>query len=444
MGVFAVLLTGLSMTGVVLADVVAELAVEGIAEDVSPGEQLEPNFFENFWQQDYLTGDWGGARPALKDDYGLAVEFFYTGEVLANVRGGIRHRAEYLDNFDLIVDLDAEKLLDWPGAVFYFYFLGNNGGNPSSRNIGDAQVASNIEANSTWKIYELWLEQNLLDNRLSVKAGLYDLNSEFDTIETASLFLNSSHGIGFDFAQSGRNGPSIFPVTSAAVRIRVEPAPHVYLQGAVLDGVPGDPGNPGRTQIVWKRSEGVLIAVEFGLAYCREKDAEEAYAKYAIGGWYYTAKFEDVLAADAAGDPVMRRGNSGFYALAEQTVFCEPDDRSQGLAVFARLGIADGKINQVFLYTGFGMAYTGLIPTRDQDQVGLAVAVIYNGDDFRRAMRNAGTPVDTSEVDIELTYLAQLTPWCSLQPDLQFIVNPGTDPNLKNSLVLGLRWAVSF
>jgi porin len=51
-----------------------------------------------------------------------------------------------------------------------------------------------------------------------VKIGLYDLNSEFDVIEAAALFLNPSHGIGPDFAQSGRNGPSIFPVTSLAIR----------------------------------------------------------------------------------------------------------------------------------------------------------------------------------------------------------------------------------
>jgi porin len=62
---------------------------------------------------------------------------------------------------------------------------------------------SNIDASDAWKIYEAWLKQSLFQDRLPVLAGLYDLNSEFDVIESAGLFLNSSHGIGADYSQTG-------------------------------------------------------------------------------------------------------------------------------------------------------------------------------------------------------------------------------------------------
>ena len=55
---------------------------------------------------------------------------------------------------------------------------------------------------------------------------------------------------------------------------------------------------------------------------------------------------------------------------------------------------------------------------------------------------------------LELMYRAQVTPWWTLQPDLQFIAHPGghvpdpTDPTglrpIRNSLVLGVRTAVAF
>ena len=42
------------------------------------------------------------------------------------------------------------------------------------------------------RIHEAWLQYNLLDNRLSVLAGRYDLNTEFYQLRSAALFLNSS------------------------------------------------------------------------------------------------------------------------------------------------------------------------------------------------------------------------------------------------------------
>ena len=45
---------------------------------------------------------------------------------------------------------------------------------------------------------------------------------------------------------------------------------------------------------------------------------------------------------------------------------------------------------------------------------------------------------------MELTYLAQLRSWLAVQPDLQYVVNPGTDPTHKNALVTMLRFEIAF
>jgi porin len=44
-----------------------------------------------------------------------------------------------------------------------------------------------------------------------------------------------------------------------------------------------------------------------------------------------------------------------------------------------------------------------------------------------------------AETNIELTYSVQVTPWLRLQPDIQYIFNPGLDEGLDNALVIGLR-----
>lgn len=373
----------------------------------------------------------------------------YTGDVMANVAGGVRQDITYLDNLDLTVRADAEALIGWPGATLFAYGLGNQGGNPSTF-IGDAQVANNIEAPTSWRLYEAWIQQVIGADRLSILAGLYDLNSEFDASTTGTLFINSSHGIGADFAQSGRNGPSIFPFTSLGVRLRTLLAGRLCLQAAVLDGVPGAPTDPTGTHIILDGDDGALVAAEVGLLatdgtatrtryrHIRRTLGLEYHGKISIGGWTYTSDFKTLS------DPRTRHPSRGLYVLADGTLYRESEDANQGLAMYARIGWADEHVNRFVMYTGAGAVYTGLLTGRPLDQVGAAVAAAHNGTPYMNAVRRAGRPVESSEVNLEFTYAASLAPWFLLQGDVQYIINPNTDPARANALVLGLRTVVSL
>jgi porin len=148
----------------------------------------------------------------------VSLSAVYTADIRGNVDGGIARGARYLDDVDLQVAFDGDKLAGWHGARAFVYALYDNGVHLSPTLVGDIQSVSNIETDvRAVRLFEAWIEQDV-GKVGSVKAGLYNLNSEFDTTQSGGLFLISSHGIGPDFAQSGRNGPSIFPVTSLAVR----------------------------------------------------------------------------------------------------------------------------------------------------------------------------------------------------------------------------------
>jgi porin len=45
---------------------------------------------------------------------------------------------------------------------------------------------------------------------------------------------------------------------------------------------------------------------------------------------------------------------------------------------------------------------------------------------------------------LEFTYQSQVTKWLTLQPDRQFIINPGATKDLNNALVIGARAAITF
>jgi len=124
-----------------------------------------------------------------------------------------------------------------PGLKLFVFVLDTHGGAPSDR-VGDVQGVSNLQAPERLRLEELWIQQNVFGNRLSVLAGRYDLNSEFYRLQSAGLFVNSSFGIGPELAQSGAEGPSIFPNTSVGALLAFKSSPNAVLRVAVLDGVP--------------------------------------------------------------------------------------------------------------------------------------------------------------------------------------------------------------
>ena len=315
----------------------------------------------------------------------------------------------------------------------FLYLLGDfNAGGLLTDKVGDLQGTSNIEADPAAKIYEAWYEHRFFGGRLSLLAGLHDYNSEFDVLEYASEFLNSSFGISPDISQVG---PSIFPTTAPALRVKVRPTPGSYLLAAVYDGAPGDPELPQRSHLGFSSKDGVFAALEAGLTEGESGAAD--YFKLGVGGWVLTDRAEDFTGET-------HDFNHGLYLIAEKTLFAEGND-GQGLGAFVQFGFADPHRNQIGRYWGAGLRYTGPIPERDHDVAGLAVASARNGEHFVRFMREEEmSPVEHAETAIEATYMAQVLPWLEVQPDLQYVVHPGTNSNLDNALVAGVRMEISF
>jgi porin len=395
--------------------------------------------------------------PAVKDDVApsaLQPGMVYTGAAFANLGGGARAGSTYSSNLNLHLDVDASALFGWSDTIAYFDALWLQGGQPSSF-IGDAQGISSISAPNSVKLYEAWVQKNFADNRLSVLAGLYDLNSEFYRLQSAGLFFNSSFGIGPELAQSGVGGPSIFPDTSMGMRIAFRPAEGMVVRTAVLNGVPVD--RPDGSRRIFAKGDGALIVAEVdildrpglatdpgknGLQLGRQAMLGEYARKVAIGGWYYTAAFDDLSEMQSDGQPVRHRGSGGLYVLADQVLY--EDQHARKLAGFVQAGVGDYRVDRFGAYVGMGMTVAGLIPGRGDDAFGVAVAHARNGSHYMSAQHNQNLSVTSSETAVELTYLIQVAPWLVLQPDLQYVIAPNTTPALSNALAFQLRIAASF
>lgn len=350
----------------------------------------------------------------------------YTGEIWRQTTGGIAQGGRYLDNLDATLTVDGERAFGVEGLQLFGYALYNNGQGLCDELVGAAQCVSNIEATHAAKVYELWAEWSGGDQ--SLRFGLYDVNSDFDSIETAGLFINPSHGIGPDYSQSGANGPSIFPVTGLGVRA-ARSFGSWSAQLAVVDGVPGEPDRPDRPSFRISSHEGALVAAEVSRRF-------ESGARIGVGYWRYTADFEDLI------DAHRRDDNAGAYFIAESPLF--PDSTDEGVALFVRAGEAESRINPIASYFGAGLTHTTHSASGLPRQFGVAVATARSGAPWRQGQSETGAATTAHERIYEATYRIALTRWLTLQPDVQYIDHPGMDPTLDSAWIVGLRFEASL
>lgn len=363
-----------------------------------------------------------------KEDSPFSFEAVYTGEVWGNARGGIEKGARYIHNIDLMMEADL-SIAGLEDTTLFLYGLHTNAPEFSADLVGDAQVVSSIDNGEVFRLYEAWIEKAFADGVLSVKGGLIDLNADFDVNETGSWFVNDSRGIGVELTQTGDNGPSIFPSTSLAARVQYAPNDNWSFRLGAFDETPNDPNNPKNQRIDW--SKGTLLIGEATYVSANGLRVNAA-------GWGYTSEFQPILSTDKVGK------NIGGYALIEGPLYRESIDTEQGLNGFIRVGMANDRINQFSHYLGAGVVYTGPFRSRDEDQIGFAVAAAGNGKDFKRSVRMAGGTPEDYETNLELSYRAQLTDWLAIQPDVQYIINPGAVGGLRHALVLGARLEIGY
>jgi porin len=347
-------------------------------------------------------------------------------DILGNVQGGLRRSARVLDKADVTVAF----LGDDHGAQGFSAFVDGqvtDGANFSGAVVGDAQTVSNIDGPSSVRLVSAWIAQDF-DGRAGIKAGVVDLNTEFDVQATGALFLNSTFGIGPDFSQSGQNGPSIFPATGLGLAGWWLPAGHWQLKAGFFEGTPGDPVHPGRTSFTLSRDEGVLMLLEA---------RNHLTPDFVIGAgtWRYTASFDAI-------DPARGRlsGNSGYYAIADGLLYAAPEGDKAGLSGWVRVRFADDRINPIDAVVSGGLVYTAPFG-RMADQTGVSIARAQFGAPARQAANGA---LGRDEMVVEATYSFNINSHLTVQPDIQYVISPGGDPAIENALVIGSRIIASW
>ena len=465
---------GRSLAGaalVLLSAVAAAAQPAGTGGDQARGDAAQPA------PPAGLFGDIGGVRPVL-DRFGITLGLSEESEVLGNLTGGVRRGAEYDGLTTVSLTIDTGKALDWAGGTLYASALQIHGRNLTADNLLSLQTVSGIAAARSTRLWELWFQQELPGTAADLKIGQQSLDQEFITSQYAALYVNAALGWpGLPANDLYAGGPD-YPLSAVGVRLRVKPTDALSVLAGVFDDNP--PAGPFFDDSQLRGSEksgtrfnlgtGALVIGEVQYAVPRPFFAADPAADlpgtYKLGAWIDTGRFPDQLVGvdglslanpASSGTARFHKGNFSVYAVIDQMVWRETGG-SRNLAVFTRAMGAPATQNLVNWGLNAGLNLKAPLRGRDADTVGVAYGWVHvspRASAFDRDSARFGRtdlPVRSSEQFIEITYQCQIAPWWVVQPDLQYIVNPGggipnpTNPATKlgNELVLGLRTIVTF
>ena len=361
----------------------------------------------------------------------LAFSINYTSDMLANLDGGLARGFRYLEKTSLAATYDGAA--EGHGGFMATASINHtNASNFSAELVGDIHGVSNIEAPEATRINELWVSRRAPNDLWGVKIGIVDLNTEFDVLESGSLFLNSAHGIETEFSHTGVNGPSIFPATTLAITSFYRPTDRWTVRLGVFDGTAGDPANPRRFAVELSAKDGALIVAQV------ERNVSDV-DRIEAGVWGYTASFDALDQFDAEGARRRVSGNLGAYAMVEGQLLGKSGGDRPRLNGWLRFGVSNGAINKIDSYIGGGIVWTGLTPNRPKDQLGLALAYGGISGSARADARRRGAALGAAETNIELTYQLAFRVWFLVQPDLQYVIAPGGNSLTPTALVVGVR-----
>ena len=404
-----------------------------------------------------LSGDWGGSRSAAWQN-GWALDAALKVDTMRN-RGGSSRGSRSMSNLDLRAKADLGKIAGWDDATAYLHVLDNRGAGVNARHTGSLVGVSNIEVPvPTTRIFHAWLQQNFFEDQLSLLAGLYPIDSEFFTMDSASTLIQPPFGTPADLALT--RGPSVFNNSAFGLRAKWQSADRSrYLMGAVLDGIPNDPANPKRTAIKFNKGDGIFSIAEIGLMpqesghaftstsgpKAASPEAPEKYSgvsKYAIGVWRYSTRVNDQLDVDASGAALPRR-SQGAYVLGERTLFSLGGE-GRDFGVFARHSWSDGDSIALDRMLNLGVRLRGPFASRPDDVLAIGWTQSRLSPKYRTVQSAAGTDTANNETAVEITWRAAITPYFALQPVVQSIRNPGGASNASRANIIGLRVEIAL
>ncbi len=420
----------------------------------------------------------GGLRPALSK-YGMTLSVTENAEVYGNLTGGVRQGFEVNGLTTATLQLDTQRAFGLNGGLFNVSGLHIWGGDLNLTNLHSFWAGTGIESEASIRLWELWYQQKFGD-KFDIKIGEQSLDQEFIVSQDASYFLYAVNGWPLLPTVDLPGGGPAYPLAGLGVRGRAQVTDKVTLLAGLFNGSPIPKNSPDTPLsnpygVSFPLNTGVLAITELQFTFPGSGASSKANQEsplpgaYKIGAWYDSENFVD-LQYDNAGVPLASLGSSGIpashhgdfsiYGVADQMIWRSKEDANRNLNLYARpmfTPLLDR--NLISFSVDAGLTMHEPILGRDNDTFGLAAGVARvsnSASGYDRDLQfydpSVYKPVRSAETFLEATYQVQVTPWWQIQPDVQYVFNPGAGivnrngptQKIKNELVIGLRTNITF
>ncbi len=449
-----------------------------VAEESSSSDSL----LKTWWDGKYMTGNWFGLRDTLEEN-GLTLGGKYEGAYFGVVDSAGGSRGFYDQQLTFTGDLNFGKLLKTEaleGVKAFGVVRWRDPRQASNPNqFVDASSMfnpSNWQSGTQWRMMSFGMEigtANLLPvkDMIVLRGGWLQPNREFIDQPLSKLFsnnaINSAKGVG-------GNIPFSSSFSTWGGTLKVKPVEWYYAKAGLFMSYPQATAssNHGLAYQGFAQDpnqNGLFFMGETG--FTPKIGSSKLPGKYAFGGYYYEQQNTSYFGQNYD-------GRYGFYFQADQMVYREPsaeapaplgkgpsdgksvaDGKSfkapvaeskpelskQGLSLFNLISFAPKYNNLYPFYFQSGAVYTGLIPSRDEDQ--LAFAIGYGSYSFYniQALQDRGVVNQPNySIVLEWNYRIQLNKWAYFQPMAQYIIQPNGTGAVQNATVLGFTYGLTF
>lgn len=408
-----------------------------------------PDYSGDFWSRHTLSGDWGGARTDLANK-GVQIEVSWSQYVQGVTSGGRDTGTEYGGKGNYLVYLDLMRMGVLPGALVKF--RGESRYGDSVNGISGSILPVNTEAffpltkplddEFAFTVTDLTYVQ-FLSEKLGVAVGKMDTldgdPNEFASGRGMSQFMNAN----FNF------NPVValrLPYSTLGAALICRPTERIMITSTLLNTIDsstttgfddfGD-GNTWNTEADFQYRLGRLPGGQnIGVLYSFDQDFAQ------VGGQLIFQPGEGLS---------LQQDHStwAIYWSGWQYLWVEdPTDAPihladgvadhQGIGLFTRVGFADQDTNPVEWSASGGFGGRGLIPTRDNDTIG--IGYYYTSIQSTR-LNGIANPNDHTQ-GFEAFYNIAVTPAAHLALDVQLVDSLAS--NVDTGVVLGARLGLTF
>jgi len=339
-----------------------------------------------------------------------------TADYVGIFSGGIKKGNGGLADMSLQMEFDTKKAGWWQGGTFFTYFLYDHGFKPSPY-VGSNQTFDNIETDDNFQFFEYWYKQRF--TRGFIEIGQSNINTEFFHSNQGCRLINSNFNTQPDITLNAH--VPIFSKATLGFKFRYDFSQKINIYGCVYNGYEGTPeDNPYNTTFYFRKKDGLLYMVESQFFF---NDSSNTNLK--VGAWLHTGLFLN------SADSSYHDDRSGVYLLAEKNLIHYSKDNF-GLGVFLMTGYLPTNYVIIHWYAACGVTLTGILMKKTTDI--LVLGITTNRLDKSMANNSSNDKVFNESL-AELSWQLPINKYITVQPDLQYFLNPGASKNIDHAFI---------